>query len=268
MRPTRPTIDPGARISSAPFFDEGYGYDVFGFCPAVLARVMTTTRAAYDRYFRVDSWGASAIPTTGPAILIANHAGVLPMDAAMLASDVARHAPGPRVVRPVADSFVPRLPWISTWFSRLGVVTGTRANVARLLERGELIAIWPEGVSGPAKRFADRYHLQRWSTGFAELAIRHRAPVIPVAIVGSEESWPLLAKLDARIFGAPYLPIPAVPLPLPARYWIRYGTPQMLGASRDDADDPKIVQAAADACREALERTLEHARMERRGWFR
>ncbi|HWU86737.1 MAG TPA: lysophospholipid acyltransferase family protein, partial [Kofleriaceae bacterium] len=179
----------------APFHDEGYGFDLFGLQPSYLARAVQAVRPLYERYFRVTSHGAEHIPPAGPAILVANHSGVLPVDAAMLCLDVLHRTDPPRIPRAVADHFVPRLPLISTLYARLGVVSGTRANVRRLLERGELIAIWPEGVTGPAKPFRDRYRLQSWRVGFAELAIRHRAAVVPVAIVGAEESWPLLARL-------------------------------------------------------------------------
>jgi 1-acyl-sn-glycerol-3-phosphate acyltransferase len=251
---------------SLPFHDEGHGYDLFGLHPPTLAAFTSASRALYERYFRVDSRGADGIPPHGPAILVANHAGVLPVDAAMLCLDVLRHTDPQRVARAVADHFVPRLPLVSTLFARVGMVSGTRANVRRLLERDELLAIFPEGVSGVAKRFRDRYQLQGWSVGFAELAMRYRAPVIPVAIIGAEESWPLLAKLSPRVFGSPYLPIPATPLPLPAHYHIRYGTP--LHFDHRGADDPELVAAAAAMARRAVEHMISDARDERRGVFR
>jgi len=232
----------------AAFFDEGYGYDVFGLHPPTLARTAAVGAPIYERYFRVSSEGSEHVPPRGPAILVANHGGMLPVDAAMLWLDVVRHLD--RYPRCVADQFVPQLPLVSTLFARCGAVSGTRANVAHLLTRGELLAIWPEGVSGPAKPYRDRYRLQAWSVGFAELAIRHRAPVVPVAIVGAEEAWPLATKLGVRWFGAPYLPIPRWPLPLPARIAIRYGAPIELGDG--DADDPAVVATAAARVHDAL----------------
>jgi 1-acyl-sn-glycerol-3-phosphate acyltransferase len=202
-------------------------------------------------------------------ILVSNHGGVLPVDAAMLCLDVLMQTNPPRIPRAVADHFVPRLPLVSTLFSRLGVVSGTRANVRRLLERGELIALWPEGVSGPAKSFRDRYHLQTWRVGFAELAIRHRAVVLPVALLGAEESWPLLGKVPlVRAFGAPYVPVPASPVPLPTHFHIRYGAPMRLGETAADAEDPGIVTSAATDVRLALEHLIADARDARRGVFR
>jgi 1-acyl-sn-glycerol-3-phosphate acyltransferase len=256
-------------VKQAPFHDAGHGFDEFGLHPPSLAGAISAAAPIYDTYFRVESIGAEHIPAVGPAILVANHAGVLPVDAAMLCMDVLRRTDPPRIPRAVADHFVPGLPLVSTVFARFGVVSGTRANVHHLLQRGELVAIWPEGVSGPAKLYRDRYRIQKWSVGFAELAIRYRAPIIPIAIIGAEESWPLVAKIRAlRLFGAPYLPIPASPIPLPARYHIRYGPP--LGGDRDpsEAADPQVVQAVADAARTEVERLIERGLAERHGVFR
>jgi len=252
----------------AAFHDEGHGFDAFGLHPSSLATAVRVGALIYERYFRVDSAGIEHVPATGPAILVANHGGMLPVDSAMVCLDVLRRTD--RVPRPIADRFVPRLPIVSTWFARLGMVSGTRANVRRLLERGELLAIWPEGVSGPAKPYGRRYQLQRWSVGFAELSIRFRAPVIPVAVVGAEESWPVAVRLRGlRMFGTPYLPIPAVPVPLPTHYHLRYGAPIELYRDREpaDADDPEIVRVAADTVRDELAAMIEDALDERPGVF-
>jgi 1-acyl-sn-glycerol-3-phosphate acyltransferase len=255
----------------APFCDAGHGFDAFGLHPPALARIVSLSAPLYERYFRVESNGIEHVPALGPAILVANHAGVLPVDAAMLCLDVLRRTEPPRIPRPIADRFVPRIPLVATAFARWGVVSGTRANTRYLLEHGELLAIWPEGVSGPGKRFRERYQLQRWSVGFAEHAIRHHAPVIPVAVLGAEESWPLAARLRrVRAFGAPYWPIPTVPLPLPAHYRIQYGPPMHLdrGHVPADADDPDIVSTAASRVRAALQQLVDDARNARRGLFR
>jgi Acyltransferase len=175
-----------------------------------------------------------------------------------------------RIPRAISDHFVPRLPLVSTLFARLGVVSGAHINVRRLLERDELLVIFPEGVRGPAKPFALRYELQRWSVGFAEHAIRHRAPIIPVAIVGAEESWPVAARIRGlRMFGSPYLPIPASPVPLPARYHIRYGEPLHVdrGHLSRDAHDPELVMRTAEEARAAVARLLAETLAERRGVF-
>lgn len=123
-------------------------------------------------------------------------------------------------------------------------------------------------MTGPAKPFRDRYRIQGWRVRFAELAIRYRATIVPVAIIGAEESWPLLTKLGVHVFGAPYVPIPMSPLPLPVRYHIRYGAPIEPSHGPADADDPGVVRSLATDARIALERVMETALAARSGVFR
>jgi 1-acyl-sn-glycerol-3-phosphate acyltransferase len=248
------------------FHDEGHGFDLFGLHPPTLRRTLALGGRVCDRYFRTRSYGVEGIPRDGPAILIANHGGALPIDAALLLLDVDR-ATG-RMVRPIADRFIPSLPMISTYFARIGAVVGTHANVARLLARGELIAIWPEGAAGIAKPVRDRYQMKTWQVGHAELAIRYRAPIVPVAILGAEESWPVLGRITRlHRLGIPFLPVPATPLPLPLRHHIHYGAPIALheGLAGDAADDPGVVVRAAARIRLALAALLHDAHVARAG---
>jgi 1-acyl-sn-glycerol-3-phosphate acyltransferase len=265
MRHLRSPVDDPWRRG---FHDEGHGYDVFGFDPAARRWAIDHASWLAERYFRVRSSGAEQIPRTGPAILVANHGGALPIDAALVCIDVDR-ASG-RVVRPIADRFIPSLPIISTWFARIGAVVGTHANVARLLERGELIAIFPEGAAGIAKPAHERYQLKEWRVGHAELALRHRAPVVPVAVLGAEEAWPVLGRITQfRRFGIPFLPVPMTPLPLPLRHFVFYGAPIALhdGLPGDAADHPATVAHAAARVRTALANLLADARQARAGRF-
>lgn len=254
-----------ATFELPPFCDAGHGYDEFGFHPPTLATALSATDLLYHRYFRVVSSGIESVPAVGAAILVANHGGVLPLDAALLCLDVMHRSDPPRVPRAMIDHFAARMPVVSAWFARLGVVSGTRANARRLLTRGELLAIWPEGVTGPAKPFRDRYRLQTWRVGFAELAIVHQVPIVPVAIVGAEESWPLLAKLPLHAMGIPYLPIPASPLPLPARIFIRYGAP--IAPPAGDPRDPAVVGSLAERARDQVAAMLGSTLAQRRGVF-
>jgi len=253
-------------IASYPIHDEGHGYDVFGLHADAVRRAVRWGRPLYRRYFRVESSGIEHVPSSGAAILVPNHSGTLPIDGAMLWLDVVQRTG--RVLRPIADRFVPRLPFVSTVFARTGVVSGTHTNVRRLLEVGELIVIFPEGVSGPAKPFRERYQLQKWRVGHAELAIRHRAPIIPVAIIGAEESWPVLFRIRAfHAFGAPYLPVPASLVPLPVQLHLHYGPPLELHRQYpvEAADDPDALAAAAAEVRAAVEALITRGLAARRG---
>src|SRR5262245_28026541 len=210
--------------------DAGHGFDLFGLHPAGVHRAARLCRIPYQHWFRVESQGGEHLPARGPAILAANHGGMLPIDGAMLWVDVL-HKSG-RVARPIADHFVPGLPFVGTLFARAGVVQGSAHNVEHLLARGGLVMLFPEGIAGMAKPPGQKYQLQAWRVGHAELALRSGVPVIPVGIVGPDEQWPELARLPLHLFGAPWLPVPLTPLPLPVRYHIRYGQPLALAAGR------------------------------------
>jgi 1-acyl-sn-glycerol-3-phosphate acyltransferase len=250
------------------FRDAGHGFDVFGFEPDSLALAIGLGRFWYERYFRVESQGSEHLPRRGAAILAANHSGLLPIDGAMIVMDTVRHTAPPRVPRVIGDVFIPLMPWVGTVFSRVGVVAGSPGNFRHLLEAGELVLVFPEGAPGIGKGWKKRYQLQDWRVGHAELALRYRVPVVPVAVVGAEEAWPELGRIDAfHAFGAPFLPIPATPMPLPVRLHVRYGAPIALADRFDDPDDPSAVREAARTVRAAVEELIAQGLAQRKGLF-
>jgi 1-acyl-sn-glycerol-3-phosphate acyltransferase len=257
------------RLSRLSFSDAGHGYDAFGLHPDVVAMGEVILAPLYDRYFRVISSGHEHIPSTGPAIIAGNHSGALPVDGAMIWLDVLRHSQPPRVARAVADHFVPMLPLVGTLFARGGMVGGSRGNARTLLEAGELLMIFPEGLPGIAKHFRERYRLQEWRVGHVELAIRHSAPVVPVGLVGPEEQMPQIGRIPISLMGAPFIPITLTPLPLPVRYHIRYGAPIRtdLDYRPEHADDPAAVREAAARVKAAVQVIIEQGLAERKGIF-
>ena len=154
-------------------------------------------------------------------------------------------------------------------FTRAGSVGGSRGNFHALLESGELIGVFPEGVPGISKPFSQRYQLQRWREGHAELAIRHQVPVVPVAVIGAEEQMPLIARIDIHPFGVPHVPIVGSPVPLPVKYRILYGEPipipERYAAGR--ANDPECVAAVASTVRASVEALIAQGLRERQGVF-
>ncbi len=257
------------RLERLLYSDAGHGYDPFGLHPDYVAFGEVLTAPLYDRYFRVKSKGHEHIPKKGAAVLAANHSGAVPVDGMMIWTDVLRNTEPPRVARAVADHFVPMIPMIGTLFARGGMVGGSRGNARTLLENGELLMIFPEGVPGIAKHFKDRYRLQDWRVGHVELAIRHGAPVVPVGVVGAEEQMPQIGRIPIQVAGLPFIPITLTPLPLPVRYHILYGPPIPVHEEYrpDHADDPSAVREAAARVKAAVQALVDQGLSERTGIF-
>ena len=257
------------RVDRAKFKDVGHGYDPFGLHPDYLGFGEVLTSPLYDRYFRVRSYNHHHIPKTGPAVIACNHSGTLPVDGMMLWADIWRHTEPPRAARAVADYFVPSLPFIGTLFARGGVVGGSRGNARTLLENGEMLMIFPEGVPGIGKPFSKRYQLQEWRQGHCELAIRHGAPIVPVGLVGAEEQMPQLFRIPFK-GPIPYIPVPATPVPLPVRYHLHYGPPIPVHEeySPEQADDPAVLKEAAARVKSAVHDLIQEGLKQRKGVFR
>jgi len=219
--------------------------DPFGYDPEVHELVRPVLRFLFERYWRVQVEGIEHIPRRGAAILVANHSGAIPIDASMIAAAVEFRAPSPRLVRFLYDRFVEQMPLVGTFYRKVGSVPARFGNAAALLARGELVGIFPEGVAGVAKGFGRRYRLQPFRTGFVRLSLACRAPIIPTAVVGAEEAYPVIARWErlgplGRFLGLPYVPVtPLFPwfgvlgaVPLPTRWYIRFGAPVVLCRGR------------------------------------
>ncbi len=256
-----------AEVERLALDDAGHGYDALGMHRDWVGLAAAVLLPMHRYYFRVQAQGAEHIPQHGPAILVANHGGMLPLDAAMLGCDVWLRTRPARVLRPSTDFFVPRLPIVGTIFSRIGMASGTPSNVRHLLQRGELVLVFPEGTAAIGKPKSERYQIQKWSIGHAELALRYGVPVVPVGIVGPEEQWHELTRLTRiPLFGAPYLPVPVSLVPLPVRYHIRYGSALHFG-SPHPRPDPERVERAAQTTRKAVDSLIAGALQERKGLF-
>lgn len=240
--------------------------------PATLRLAMPPFLALYRGWFRVESEGHEHLPPSGPALLVANHAGLLPFDGAMLLLDVLLKSEPPRLPRALFDRFAERFPPVKRLFEAAGAVRASRDQLAALLRARHLVLVFPEGMEGIVKPRSERYRLQRFHTGFVRQALQHGVPIVPVAIVGSDDQAPVLydVKPIARALGLPVAPItPTFPwlgplglLPLPVRYRIVYGEPIDLTAHGDHEaalDDP-LVGALAEDVRRRVQRLLDSHR--------
>jgi 1-acyl-sn-glycerol-3-phosphate acyltransferase len=213
-----------------------YETDEWGFDREVLNAVRPFFEFMYRRYWRVQISGLEHVPAEGRTLLVSNHSGQLPWDGAMLGMGVLLEHPQQRLVRTLYATWFPTLPVISDIFVKCGQVLATEDNGIRLLERDELVAVYPEGYKGVGKLYKDRYRLARFGRGgFVRMALKTHAPMLPVSIVGAEETYISLGKSDllAKLTGFPYFPIsPTWPwmgllgfIPLPTKWYIDIGQP-------------------------------------------
>ncbi len=248
------------------------GYDAFGLSRETLLRAFPFFYSIYRAYFRVQSRGHEHIPSEGPCVIAANHGGLLPFDGAMLVVDAMLHSDPPRLPRAILDRWAGTLPFVNVFFAKVGQVVGTHENFGRLLADGEPVLVFPEGVEGIRKPITQRYRLQPFHVGFIEHALRARAPVVPAAVLGSDDQAPILFDIKplARLLGIPAAPVtPTFPwfgplglLPYPVRYRIIYGEPihfhERFGA--DDARDPTVVRALANRVRRSVQTLIDRNR--------
>jgi 1-acyl-sn-glycerol-3-phosphate acyltransferase len=258
-----------------------YEIDEFGFDPQLTEEVFNTlARFLHETWWRVDWVGMEHVPAEGAALLVSNHAGTLPWDAVVLKFGILDKHPAHRHVRLLAADLVFRTPFIGPLARKSGNTLAAHEDAFRLLQRGDLLGVMPEGYKGVGKPFKDRYKLQRFGRGgFIELALRARVPIIPVSIVGSEEIYPLLynSKTLARLFGLPYFPITATfpwlgplgAIPLPSKWIVEFGEPIHTDELDEDAwQDALTVFDMNDRVREVIQQTLYRNLMVRRSvWY-
>jgi 1-acyl-sn-glycerol-3-phosphate acyltransferase len=240
--------DAEQRIASAIRQQNEYGVDPFGFSMEYTLAAVAPLVWMYRHYHRVRTYGIERVPP-GRVILVGNHSGQIPVDAAMIAVALLLEANPPRVLRSMVEKWVPTLPYVSTFMARTGQIVGTPENCRRLLEAEEAILVFPEGVRGIAKLWPQRYQLQEFGLGFMRLALETGASILPVAVIGAEEQAPALMHVTplAKLLGFPALPITptVVPLPLPSRYHLHFGEPIAFTGRADDEDaelDKKVRQ--------------------------
>lgn len=241
--------------------------DLYGRDAQLSEAVAPLMEFLYTRWFRVQVEGAEQIPSGG-ALLVANHAGALPLDGPMLQEALRRERPELPEARWLAEDAVFYAPLLGTLFNRLGAVRASPDTATRLLAEGRPVCIFPEGIQGIGKPFRERYVLKRFGRGgFVKLALRTGRPVLPVAIVGGEESLPLLGKLPGSFLGVPYLPVtPLGPLPLPAKWRIRIGAPLVVPPGATEKDLP-LVESLVDATRSTIAQMLRELLGAREGVF-
>ncbi|HVM19603.1 MAG TPA: lysophospholipid acyltransferase family protein [Egibacteraceae bacterium] len=293
MHPSRALVDvPGTRDTS---LDDGiaralaflrrrltgeYDIDLYGFDRELTEEVlMPLARPLYRQYWRVRADGLDNVPADSGALIVANHAGTLPFDAIMTKVALFDEHPAHRHLRELAADLALRVPVIGPLARKNGNTLAHEDDARRLLDAGELVGVWPEGFKGIGKPYRDRYKLQRFGRGgFVSVALRSQVPIIPVAIIGAEEIYPMIANVRflARLFGFPYFPItaqfpllgPLGLLPLPSKWVIEFGDPiDTTAYGPDAADDPMLVFELTDRVRDTIQQMLYRNLTGRRSVF-
>lgn len=281
---------PAEALSDSAYFEQHWGrtglrnrseeIDDFGLDPEYEKKTRRLSEFLYKSYFRSKTEGIGNVPADGRCIIVANHSGTLPLDGMMLRTALRLEHPVSRELRWLAEDFLFYLPFAGVFLNRVGAVRACPENAERLLAKESLVAVFPEGVHGIKKLYRERYRLQRFGRGgYIRLALRMRAPLVPCAIVGAEETNPLLYRFEslASVLGLPYIPItPTFPLlgplglvPAPTRWRIRFGEPINLDSyGPEAADDSLLVGRLSDRVRSSIQQMLESGLRERRSvWF-
>ena len=269
------------RLQSALYFAwHSRKTDEFGFDPLFAETIDPVFEFLYSYWWRVETSGIEHVPAEGPALLVSNHSGVLPYDGAMVKLALRHHHPQQRECRMLALDMFALLPFLAPMLTRHGEVRANPDNAERLLRRGALVGVFPEGVKGIGKPFRERYRLSRFGRGgYVRLALRTGAPIVPCAVVGAEEIHPVVARADwiGRPLGLPYFPLTATfPwlgllgfVPLPSKWSIDFGEPFALDEyGPEAAEDPIAVNRISEEVRAVVQKMIDSRLARRRSvWF-
>jgi 1-acyl-sn-glycerol-3-phosphate acyltransferase len=254
--------------------------DEWGRSERTRAVARTLYEPIYSKWFRTEWEGLEKVPTEGGALLVANHAGAIPSDAPVIMHGIEKELGRP--VYGLADYFFRTVPIVGTLWARAGGVSARPANAYRLLkEQQQLALVFPEGTKGPSKSFTDRYQLRRFGRGgFVEIAMRAGVPVVPIAVVGSEEAMPIVLRLPslAKALRVPYVPITAnvltmgplgVVLPFPAKFKLRVLDPAHFDVPPDQERYSKSrIMEESEGIRTRLQEAVFDMLRDRRSvWF-
>jgi len=269
LRRYLPGVEPDRRLN-----DWGRSERIEGLMDKTIVEFM------YRYWFRTEVEGIENIPSSGGALLVSNHAGALPPDATMIAKSIKEEHPHPRPLNITVEHFFKGYPGFSMLLPKIGAVAAHPANVQRLLyDEEQLVLVFPEGRKGTEKLYKDRYKLRRFGRGgFVEAAMRARAPIVPVCVVGAEEAAPVFAQITAlqKVTGLLYFPLtPTFPHGgllgmlgyLPAKFKIRFLEPIRFDDEGMDADK-SLVQTVAQDIRGRIQENLWDMVAERKSvWF-
>lgn len=255
-----------ARVDRLEIPFNAYGVDRYGVSKEHLSLAFTALSLLSRRYFRAEVYGARHVPARGRAMLVGNHSGGVALDAMMVVTSMFLDMEPPRLAQGMAEKFINRLPFLSTWANRIGQFTGLPEHAATLLEDERLLLVFPEGARGTAKLYPARNSLVGFGTGFMRLAMKTKTPIIPLGFVGGGEAIPTVVNAYelGKLLGVPYVPITPylLPIPLPVRVAIHYGEPMVFEGTGNEEDE--LIARHVDAVKAEIAKLIERGRAERR----
>ncbi|HSN99189.1 MAG TPA: lysophospholipid acyltransferase family protein [Candidatus Nanopelagicales bacterium] len=260
------------RRVAVPLAPSSTGVDPFGLDPA-WAKYAVGVAAFFHRfYFRTEVIGIDRVPT-GRVLLVSNHSGQFPIDGMLIGASLFLDAEPPRIMRSMVEKWTQTLPFVSTFFSRVGQVVGVPENARRLLDMGAAILVFPEGSRGISKPFSERYQLRDFGLGFMRLALETDTPIVPVAVIGAEEQYISLGNVEmvAKALGMPSFPlipqllVPGGQFPLPTKYRIYFGEPMVFRGDPDD--DDAVIDEKVAVVRSRVQSMLNRGLKERKSLF-
>jgi 1-acyl-sn-glycerol-3-phosphate acyltransferase len=226
-------------------------------------------------YWRIEHEGMENIPQTGAAMFVSNHRGFMPLDAVMHLSLIMTHRG--RIPRFLIIPLLLRTPYMCNFLTKLGGVIASQENAARLFAAGELVGIFPEGIRGTFSPYKTTYKLRDFSRSqFAKIAIENQVPIVPCAVIGHAEIFPIIGRIDSSFvvkeIGWPYLPIapmfPLAPIPFPSKWHVRLLEPVgMQGLRAADAENAKLVRDFARYIQEIMQRNIDDMLPKRKSVF-
>lgn len=262
------------KIADIPADLNSYGYDPWGYSPKVFRELLLPAAVMYRHYFRCITRGTENVPE-GRCMLIGNHGGQVAFDGLMVMAAMVLDARPPRLTRAMGEYWLGTLPWLGVLLDRIGSAVGTPQTCADMLNRGECILAFPEGIRGMNKTYADAYQLQEFGLGFMRLALQTKTPIVPFAVVGSEEQAPSIANLTGlgQLIGAPAFPItltwpwlgPLGLVPLPSRYHITFGEPMVFEGDANDEDE--LIYERVETVKSTIQAMLRDGLAERESIF-
>ncbi|HEY6306810.1 MAG TPA: lysophospholipid acyltransferase family protein [Candidatus Angelobacter sp.] len=257
-----------AEAAQAPEFDE------FGMDLSYIARWRATFNFLCDRYWRIEARGLEHVPRQGAAVLAGTHRGFMPWDAVMALHLLMRQTG--RVPRFLTHPGLLKFRPIANFVTKLGGVAACQESADRVLSKGELLGVYPEGVQGAFTVYREAYKVRGFARDFVKMALRWRVPIVPFVNVGSAEAYPIFKQIKflpwMRYSDWPCLPVstfPFLPLPFPSKWHIRFLPPIHVEQQYrpEAAHDHAVVRKISGEVRSQMQQAIDEMLRRRRSVF-